>query len=227
MKTKSTVILILTLFVMMLAAGSTSAFISYLMGQQALRVVTQPEVKTDNKLRKKPLTGPHKGLQLVDEKAVLVEVYNLIHTEDDSASQNEQSQLPKSNHLVTHTIQEELESNSTILPIKNSSQGVTLELVTAKTDGSSFLLDLNLKNEGSETIRFLYSFIDVRDEQGKVISAIPEGLPGELPANGQNFRGSLKIPLALLDQSNHISLTLTDYPDQKLELKLTEIPVAR
>lgn len=225
MKTKSTVILILTLFVMMLAAGSTSAFISYLMGQEALKVVTQPEVKTDNKLRKKPLTGPHKGLELVDEKKVLVEVYNLINAQEDSESSNEQSQLSKSNNLVSHTIEEE-EFNYD-LPIKHSSQGVTLELVDAKTDGSSFLLDLNLKNEGSETIRFLYSFIDVRDEQGRVISAIPEGLPGELPANGQNFRGSLKIPLALLDQSNNLSLTLTDYPDQKLELKLTEIPVAR
>lgn len=144
MKTKSTVILILTLFVMMLAAGSTSAFISYLMGQEALKVVTQPEVKTDNKLRKKPLTGPYKGLELVDEKKVLVEVYNLTNPPEDSESSKEQSQLPKSHNLVSHTIDEE-ESDSNF-PMKNSSQGVTLELVTAKTDGSSFLLNLNLKN---------------------------------------------------------------------------------
>jgi hypothetical protein len=212
----------------MLAAGSTSAFISYIMGQEALKVVTQPEVNTEKKLKTKPLTGPYKGLELVNEKKVLVEVYNLTHAQEKSTSLKQKSQLQKSNNLANAPLtQEDFQLDRTAFPIKNSSQGVTLELVDAQTDDSSLLLDLNLKNEGTEAVRFLYSFIDVRDQQGRVINAIPEGLPGELPANGQNFSGKLKIPLALLDRTTNISLTLTDYPDRQIELKLMEIPLAR
>lgn len=211
---------------MMLAAGITSAFISYLMGQQALKVVTQPEMTKNNRLRKKPLTGTYKGLQLVDEKKVLVEVYNLIQAHEGKDSQD-RSRLQDSNRLVSNIVIEEDDASDTIFPLTNRSKGVTLELVKTQTEGSSLVLDLNLKNEGSEAIRFLYSFIDVRDEQGRVISAIPEDLPGEIPANGQNFSGKLKIPLALLDQSHNISLSLTDYPDQTVELKLKQIPVTR
>ena len=59
------------------------------------------------------------------------------------------------------------------------------------------------------------------------MSAITEGLPGELPADGQEFSGTVSIPTALLEDSKKLSLTLTDYPDQKLQLKMSEIPVVR
>ncbi len=118
-------------------------------------------------------------------------------------------------------------AKSTAFPIRNSSEGVTLEVSHTQLEGSSLTLNINMKNEGSESVRFLYSFIDVRDDRGRALSAIPDGLPAELPANGQNFSGKLRIPRTLLNKSQNISLTLTDYPDQKLELKLEKIPVAR
>jgi hypothetical protein len=59
------------------------------------------------------------------------------------------------------------------------------------------------------------------------LSAITEGLPGEVPANGEEFTGTVSIPTALLEDAKSLSLTLTDYPDQKLQLKMSEIPIAR
>lgn len=102
-----------------------------------------------------------------------------------------------------------------------------MEIVEAQTQGNSLLLNVSLRNEGATAVRFLYSFLDVRDDRGRALSAISDGLPGELPANGQNFSGTLKIPTVLLDNTQKISLTLTDYPDQRLELKLKDIPVLR
>ena len=64
----------------------------------------------------------------------------------------------------------------------------------------------------------------MRDDRGRALSAIADGLPGELPANGEKFSGTLRIPTVLLDRSQKISLTLTDYPEQNLELKLKDIP---
>jgi hypothetical protein len=54
-----------------------------------------------------------------------------------------------------------------------------------------------------------------------------EGLPAELPAKGAEFKGTISIPTALLDDVKQISLSLTDYPAQKLKLQLSDIPVEK
>jgi hypothetical protein len=69
--------------------------------------------------------------------------------------------------------------------------------------------------------------LNVTDDQGRALSAITEGLPGELPPTGEAFSGTVSIPTALLEDAKKLSMTLTDYPDQKLQLKMSEIPVAR
>lgn len=89
------------------------------------------------------------------------------------------------------------------------------------------MLNVRLKNEGGDAVRFLYSFLNVTDNQGRALSAITDGLPGELPATGEEFSGTVSIPSALLEDAKTLSLTLTDYPDQKLQLKMSEIPIAR
>jgi uncharacterized protein affecting Mg2+/Co2+ transport len=113
------------------------------------------------------------------------------------------------------------------LPIKSEDRGVTLEIRSANQEGGSLLLNVSLKNQGGNAVRFLYSFLNVTDEQGRTLSAITEGLPGELPANGQEYSGTVSIPTALIENAQRLSLSLTDYPDQKLQLKMSEIPVVR
>ncbi len=117
--------------------------------------------------------------------------------------------------------------NAPLFPITDRARGVTLEVSHAKFQGSSLLLGLNLRNESERAVSFLYSFLDIQDDRGKPLSAIADGLPGTIPANSKNFQGTLKIPTVLLDESKTISLTLTDYPKQDLELKLQKIPITR
>jgi hypothetical protein len=84
-----------------------------------------------------------------------------------------------------------------------------------------------MQNKGNESIRFLYSFLDISDDKGRTLSAITEGLPAELPAKGSVFKGTISIPTALLDDVKQISLSLTDYPAQKLKLQLSDIPIEK
>ena len=227
MNLKLTLLLVGTIFLMMLAGGSASAYIGYLMGREALKVVTQPDISSEQSLeRKKPLGGSHKGLKIITEKEILINVYNYIEAKKKGSSLPKPSQNDSEREALDLTSQPNT-ANSAAFPLRNRSGGVTLEVAQAQLEGSSLTLEVNLKNESSQSVKFLYSFLDVRDERGRPLSAIPDGLPGELPANGQNYRGKLRIPLTLLDRSQNISLTLTDYPDQKLELKLDRIPVAR
>ena len=222
MSWKSTLILFSALFLAMLVAGGGSAYISYRIGEEALKGVTQPDVSSEKKLKKEEIIGKYKGLKLISEREILVNVYDITHGAKTSyRSRSEQlSRLGGLNQLEDNLA-------TTFLPIRDEVNGVSMEVVKTQQRGNSLLLDVTLRNQGSKSVSFLYSFLDVRDDRGRALSAISEGLPGELPANSQQFRGTLSIPTVLLDDSQKISLTLTDYPEQKLELKLKDIPVTR
>lgn len=221
---KVTLWLTLALFLMMICAGGTSFYIAADLGRKALKAVTQPEVNSEDKSgNKKPKGGKHKGLKIIDEEDILAEVYQTTNLE---IIPNNQSEVDSAT-TNTAGLKSQKIINSEAFPIANQSKGVTLEVSNAQYEGSSLLLELNLKNEGTESVNFLYSFMDLKDDRGRPLSAIPEGLPGLLPADGENHAGVLRIPTTLLGDTKNISLTLTDYPERTLELKLKQIPVAK
>ncbi|HEY9770367.1 MAG TPA: hypothetical protein V6C71_18070 [Coleofasciculaceae cyanobacterium] len=80
MKLKINLWLTIFLFLMMLLAGVASSYVGYFMGREALRVVTQPNVNSNDKtLNQKPLGGEYKGLKIIKEKDILQRVYNLVN----------------------------------------------------------------------------------------------------------------------------------------------------
>lgn len=226
MKLKVTILLVLVILLMMLGAGGASAYIGYLMGREALKVVTQPDTDSENNVdRKKPLGGSHKGLNIIQEQAILVSVYNHIQPKKNPSASKQKSSNDTEANRKSEKSNNQIQPDS--FPLSNQSGGVTMEIVKARIEGSSVMLDVNLKNESTKAVRFLYSFLDVRDEQNRPLSAIADGLPGEIPPNGENFPGQFIIPATLLDGAQNISLTLKDYPEQKLILQLNSIPVAK
>ena len=71
------------LFLMMLAGGVASSYVGYFMGREALKVVTQPDVNSEEfSRRQKPLGGEHKGLKIIKEKDILIRVYNQVQAEN-------------------------------------------------------------------------------------------------------------------------------------------------
>lgn len=83
MKIRVNLWLTVFLFLMMLAGGIASSFVGYFMGREALKVVTQPDINSENITQnQEPLGGEHKGLKIIEEKTVLTKVYNLVHAEN-------------------------------------------------------------------------------------------------------------------------------------------------
>ncbi|MGB3693906.1 MAG: hypothetical protein WA865_03055 [Spirulinaceae cyanobacterium] len=232
MKLNSTVALTLILLATMLGAGTVSALWGYTLGYGALKGVTQPDVSPTKKLAEdKTSSSGSEGVKMLSEQTVLAQVSEKIDSTS-TVSELEEKKEDDTKNLEEQKEAEEKakEKESAVagnFPIISQDQGVTLEVVGASQQGGSLLLDVNMKNQGSQEVRFLYSFLDVKDEQGRALSAITEGLPGELPSNGREFSGKVRIPTALLEDAKNISLTLTDYPDQKLQLSLANIPVVR
>lgn len=222
MKLKVTLSMIFVILLMMLGAGGVSAYIGYLMGREALKAVTQPDTDSEQSINeKKPVGGSHKGLKIIKEKTVLVNVYNRIQQKKASSYQ-EQSLIDRDNTPAKPNL-----IKPEYFPLQHQSGGVTMEIAQVKREGNSVMLSVNLRNESTKAVRFLYSFLDVRDEQNRPLSAIADGLPGKIPPNGEIFRGRFMIPIILLDNARNVSLTLKDYPEQKLKLELTSIPIAQ
>ncbi len=224
MNWKFTLLMLSAVLLIMLGAGGASAYIGYLMGREALKVVTQPDTETETKIdRKKPFGGAHKGLKIIDEQTVLIEIYNRKHQSENPSSSKPASKVASDNSQSkpVDSIQPDK------FPFQDRSQGVTMEVTQARLQGNSLMLSVNLRNEGTSAARFLYSFLDVRDANNRPLSAIADGLPVELPADGQEFSGQFIIPTTLLDNSPTISLSLQDYPDQKIDLNLNSIPVTQ
>lgn len=248
MKLNSTVALTLILLAMMLGAGFVSAMWGFTLGHEALKGVTQPDVRPIKDIAEKQKAASGKeGLTILREEDILTKVNEYIKNsakqakeakidnkeskaeDKDEQANNSQPQPDDQPSPDESTPQATLAStNSSIkLPLKSEDRGVSLEIRSATQQGGSLLLNVTMKNQGAGAVRFLYSFLNVTDEQGRALSAITEGLPGELPPDGQEYTGTVSIPSALIENAKKLSLTLTDYPDQKLQLKMTEIPVVR
>ena len=226
---------------MMLSAGFVSAIWGFTVGHEALKGVTQPDIRPTKKLagnqKASDAQKAKEGVAVLREEDILRNVKEYINKKGNEKQTNkpkEQASNPPETEEESSSSEASAKeasftstSSEVDLPIKSQDQGVTLEVRSANQQGGSLLLNVSLKNEGSDAVRFLYSFLNVTDDQGRALSAITEGLPGELPADGQEFDGTVSIPTALLEDSKKLSLTLTDYPDQKLQLKMSEIPVVR
>jgi hypothetical protein len=229
MKLDSTVILTLTLLTLMLGAGSVSAFWGFTLGSSALEGVSSPDARPTNKFAnsKANSSGPE-GAIMLSEKEILKTVEARIEGKSKTSAkkrQNKKNTEPQGIEKTPPVEQEEkLQAG---FPLKADSEGVSLSVQSARFSGGALELQVKMQNRGSETARFLYTFLDVTDDKGRTLSASTEGLPAELPPEGPIYNGRVIVPTALLDDVKKISLTLTDYPAQKLRLEVSDIPIER
>lgn len=232
MRINSTVLLTLVLLFLMLGAGSVSAFLGFTLGSSALKGVTTPDGRPTSKFASSK-TNPQSGtVAFLKEEDILKVVKSRIDgktkaaksdkTDEDDEDINGKKQKPE--EKPPQVVEEKLQPG---FPVAAENEGVTIAVQSARYSGGDLLLKVKMQNKGADSVRFLYSFLDVTDDKGRTLSASTEGLPADLPANGPAFTGTVSIPTALLDDVKKISLALTDYPDQKLKLEVSNIPVGR
>ncbi|WP_341526958.1 hypothetical protein WKK05_31230 [Nostoc sp. UHCC 0302] len=233
MKLNSTVLLTLILLTLMMGAGSVSAFLGFNLGSSALKGITTPDGRPATKFASnKTNNSQAAGVSLLKEQDILKIVKARIegktkaakseNLEEDDEETGNSKQKPE--EKPPEVAQEKPQQG---FPISAQSEGVTLSVQSARYSGGDLLLKVNMQNKGKDSVRFLYSFLDVTDDKGRTLSASTEGLPTELPVNGPTFSGTVSIPTASLDEVKKISLALTDYPAQKLKLEVSDIPVER
>lgn len=233
MKINSTAILTVTLLVLMLGAGSVSAFLGFEMGTSALKGVTTPDGRPTKKFLGNTNRSQKLGVVLLKEDEILKTVQARIEGKtkaakseklDEYDQETRTTRQRRSKEKTPDLVTEKLQPG---FPVVAESQGVTFAVQSVRYSGGDLLMKVNMQNKGDNSVNFLYSFLDVRDEQGRTLSASTEGLPSELTPKSPIASGTVIIPTALLGDVNQISLYLTDYPAQRLKLEVLNIPVER
>lgn len=112
-----------------------------------------------------------------------------------------------------------------VLPAPQSQAGISLQVLSIQQQGGEVVLNVAMQNRSQESVSFLYSFMNVTDDRGRPISASAQGLPRDLPPNGEVFQGSVRVPVAALRGSSSLSLSLTDYPAAQRRLQVNGIPL--
>ncbi|PSF32663.1 hypothetical protein C7H19_21295 [Aphanothece hegewaldii CCALA 016] len=226
---------LLTLGILMAILGASvgSAVLAYRMGTEALKGVSPPDVNPTNKFStSQQITARPKPFKPINEKDILKKVD--IYIQNQKTKPRDKKEPPKTVEPKPSPSAKEIEAppqkRTDVLinfPLRVKEQNMTLEITKATYQGESLLLNISLKNEGEKAVQFLYSFLEIQDSQGQILSAITEGLPSEIPANGQTFQGTVEIPISLIEKSQLISLKLSDYPEQKVNLALPNIPISQ
>jgi hypothetical protein len=231
MKINTTVLLTLILLTLMLGAGSASGFLGFTFGSMALKGVTTPDGRPMGKFkRNKPDNSQESNIAFLKEEDILKAVKSRINDKNNSkkSKKSEEEDIKVSKPQLEQKSPEVIEEISQPgFPVTAESEGVNMSVQSVRYSGGDLLLKVNMQNKSSDSVRFLYSFLDITDDKGRTLSAITEGLPAELPGKSAEFKGTISIPTALLDDVKQISLSLTDYPAQKLQLQLSDIPVEK
>lgn len=227
MKLNLTAVLTLVLLTLMVGSGYVSSMFAYGIGHEALKSVNKPDARPATKIKvRKPTSQKEGAVVMLKEQDILNTVKARISGKGKKVRPQKVRQTTQSNSLPPKAqLVAAKETPQPGFPISNTNQDVTLSVTSARYSGGALVLKLDFKNKGDKTVRFLYSFMDVTDDRGRALSANTEGLPEELPPDGNN-RGTISIPTALLDDVKNLSLQLTDYPDQQLQLQVANIPVA-
>lgn len=235
MKFQTTLAFTLLLLIAMVGAGTVSALYGFTLGYEALQGVKQPENNpTQQLIRSRKTDGKattETGLQLLSEREVIVAVYDKIYDQEQALKKQKQAETkPKSSFVKlpeTAAPNDAKPKAKSPFPLSQSSGNVTLEITDGRILGNYWVMDVSIKNDSRQAVNFLYNFLELKDDQGQIISAQTEELPTEIPANNQKYAGQIRIPAVILAQSKSLSLTLEDYPNREVSLAIADIPVVR
>jgi len=217
MKWNSTIGLTLILLASMLITGVFSGIAGTRLGREALKGITQPDTRPNNLANRKGDLPRKDEVLILPEDKIIASVKTRINGGKTAAVAAKPVSATSTN----------VETAQAKFPFTTESEDVTLEIRSVQQQGDSLIISVGLRNANQAPVKFLYSFLEVKDNQGRTLSANTEGLPSELPADNQVYAGIIRLPMASVDKAEKLSLALSDYPDQKIQLEATNIPVVR
>ncbi|WP_310490100.1 hypothetical protein [Chamaesiphon sp. VAR_69_metabat_338] len=227
-KNDRTLLLTSILLFFMLAAGIMSGVVGFVSGHEALKGVTQPDIRPNNNKGGSTQNKSTKGLELIQEQEVLASVKKQMGIDEPLKDAAQAKDAKKQAADFEKAVKNDPKTGLPIskLPIVKQDQGITMTVKSMATRGNNLQLELTLSNHGSQPVNFGQGTIGVTTDRSQNVNATTSGLPGSLAANGRDVKVFLNIPKNALDKVKSVSLQLTDV-DKKLQLEAAGIPVGK
>lgn len=210
----------LVLLAIMLIAGSLSALGGYLFGRESLRGVTQPVVN--------PILGDvsSEGETATPRQTFLQESEIIAQAEGMRANKSKPTPAPPS---VTPSPTQSPENSQALgaagFPKVVTVEGVKLAVNSVSQVNGDLVLGVTLINQSPVDVQFIYTYLEITSDQGTPLIAITKGLPTEVPAKSESYSGTIHIPLTSLAEVKTLNLSLTDFPNQDIQISIQDIPV--
>ncbi|WP_024544535.1 hypothetical protein [Picosynechococcus sp. NKBG15041c] len=234
MKFQTTLAYTLLLLLAMFGAGTVSALYGFTVGYSALQGVKQPEGNPSQKLlqssrQNNAADNLEPEPEFVSERSIIVAVYDHIQAQEKNLQKQETTPADEEDDFIA-VAEPETETSPTetaTFPLKAQVADLNLEITKGEMSGNDWLMEVNIQNNGQESVNFLYNFLEVTSDDGRLLSTQTEGLPNEIPANRQQYSGIIRIPAVILEETKTLTLQLEDYPEREISLEIANIPVVR
>jgi hypothetical protein len=227
-KNDRTLLLTSILLFFMLAAGIMSGVLGFVSGHEALKGVTQPDIRPNNNKGGNQQNTNTKGLELIQEQEVLASVKKQMGIDEPLKDAKQAKDAKKQAAEFEKAVKNDPKTGLPIskLPIVKQDQGITMTVKSIVPNGNSLRMELTLSNHGSQPVNFGQGTISVTTDRAQTINATTSGLPSSLAANGRDVKVFLNIPKNMLDKVKSVSLQLTDV-DKKLQLEAAGLPIGK
>jgi hypothetical protein len=227
-KNDRTLLLTSILLFFMLAAGIMSGVVGFVSGHEALKGVTQPDIRPNNNKGSSLQNTNTKGLELIQEQEVIASVKRQMGIDEPLKDAKQAKDAKKQAADFEKAVKNDPKTGLPVakLPIVKQDQGITMTVKSIAPSGNNLRLELTLSNHGSQPVNFGQGTISVTTDRAQNINASSSGLPSSLAANGRDVKVFLNIPKNALAKVKSVSLQLTDI-DKKLQLEAAGIPIGK
>jgi hypothetical protein len=197
------------LLMLMLAAGLFSGIVGFTLGHAALKGVTQPDIRRSNSKTSTEYTKT-RGLEVLSEQQLIAEAQDIMGVD----RKNEADKFKAD------------EKPTLVFPIESKDQGIMMTIKSAKLEGANIKLDIALRNQGSQPVKFNPGVLTIVGEKEESIPFTVTGLPPSLAANGTDVAMKVMILKTAITAKSNVTLRLTD-SERKLQIEAKDVPVGQ
>ncbi len=225
-KSDRTLLLTSILLFFMLAAGIMSGVLGFISGHEALKGVTQPDIRPNNTKGGNAQNLKTKGLELLSEPELIAGVKKQMGIEEPKKDAQQAKDAKKQAEAFEKAVKNDPKAGIPVvkLPIVREDQGIEIAVKSIDAKSPTVKYEVTLTNRGSQAVNFGQGTIGVTTDRSQAIGANTSGLPSSLAANGKEAKVTVSIPKTALDKVKSVSLQLTDV-DKKLQLEISGLPV--
>jgi LAS superfamily LD-carboxypeptidase LdcB len=226
-KSDRTLLLTSILLFFMLAAGILSGVLGFVSGHEALKGVTQPDIRPNNNKGGNQQNINTKGLELIQEQELIASMKKQMGVEEPKKDAKQAKDAKQKAAAFEQAVKNDPKTGLPFskLPIVREDQGISMTIKSIESKGNNVKLELTIANRGSQPVNFGQG-ISVTNEKSQGISSITNGLPTSLAASGKEANVTLTIAKTALDKVKTVSLQLSDI-DKKLQLEASGVPVGK